>query len=555
MSTRDATQPVRPPGPRHRAERHAERQRWWRGVPSLVWAAVALHVGVMIVFALLYPAYLSFDEKEQVGRILTTQAGDIAPAPGTLLVADGVASTFNDFFRAEQPPPLVGHSPTKRVERPTFDSVGGGGRTGQPVTMVNQLSQHPPGFYLLGAGFLDAIPGSSRLAWDQTVSLLRLLDIALIAPLPLLCWGAARRFCRGRVASIAAAFAPLLVPALERLGASVNNDNLLILAASVLLYLLAKVLHGDLRIRTATGVAVCLAIAFLTKGLALIFPPVVALAYLVGWRRAGGSRRDLPWASVAIVVGGVVVGGLWWLRNLLLYQAVQPSGLPPAVVATSYPSLPAGQHGQFGDFVRDASSAFVRQFWGALGLPLPPQLPDIVVATVTVVSLLLAVAAFALARGARLQLLTMALTAPLLIGLVSVHSWHEFYRTGRVVGFQGRYLYEGFVGLAVLAAVGLDRLAAAPALRGLARRAMRWGPLVVVVAALAMEAVAIVEIVNVQWLGQDHAVWSEPGQAARTILAYSPWLHPITIGVFVLSVLTAITAVGVAVAPRRARAT
>ena len=256
--------------------------------------------------------------------------------PGTLNISD----TGLGIYKV-----VGGHPPTRRLsavpmlprnERPTLDQLGGHDLTGP----LNQMSQHPPLYYEMVA-LAIRIPGVSHLSWDVQVWIMRLVSVLLMMPVPLLCWAAARRLLpaslpQGTLNStvdklaIAAAVIPFTLPNLIRVGSSVTNDALLISATSVLCYLLCRVVRGDFATRTAIGVSTSLAVALLAKGFALVLPPIVLAAYLIGWFRQPHptrSNRVMLLRPVAISGVGGVLGGLWWLRNVVLYGAIQPSGL------------------------------------------------------------------------------------------------------------------------------------------------------------------------------------------------------------------------------------
>ncbi len=146
--------------------------------PLAVWTATALHLGAMVIFTLIYPAYWGFDETGHVSRVLSSQNGDLYPTPGTEPYVVGVNDSYQMFDLKDQPP-FITYIPLPRADRPSFISLGGATEEPKPTTVPNQLAQHPPGYYALAAGVLDAVPGSANLSWDQTVGLLRLLDVAV----------------------------------------------------------------------------------------------------------------------------------------------------------------------------------------------------------------------------------------------------------------------------------------------------------------------------------------------------------------------------------------
>jgi 4-amino-4-deoxy-L-arabinose transferase-like glycosyltransferase len=374
---------------------------------------------------------------------------------------------------------LPGYPPSKllakapippRHQRPSFAQLGG--HTFLTGGVPNQMVQHPPLYYWLAAAVLR-LPGVSHRAWDLQVWLMRLLSVILMLPLPALVWAATVRLLsrpgrpRGstwRLALIAAAI-PLTVPNLIRNGSSVTNDSLLILATSAVLYLLSRVLTGDLSRRTAIWIAVWLAIALLTKGFALVLPPVVLAAYLFGAWPMGDrlkTRMQAIWQPLAIAAAGGVIGGLWWLRNLIDYGAVQPNGfgsydrvLERAVYG------PPDNHGTLGHFIPGFFTDFANRIWGGVGLPDTP-LPGsfIVYGWLTVV--LVGVTAALVCRGGpgdRLRALILFAAPVLTVLLVAHASYSTFEHWSKGLhGSQGRYLYPVMLAVAALATVGWLRV-------------------------------------------------------------------------------------------------
>ena len=94
----------------------------------------------------------------------------------------------------------------------------------------------------------NLIPGSGAAALDRDWYVMRLFNVMMLVPLPLLAWAAARRLHVGEAAAITASVVPLAVPQLLHIGSSINNDNLLVLLCSILAVLVAQcstVMTGD----------------------------------------------------------------------------------------------------------------------------------------------------------------------------------------------------------------------------------------------------------------------------------------------------------------------
>jgi 4-amino-4-deoxy-L-arabinose transferase-like glycosyltransferase len=520
--------------------------------PLTVWTATALHVGVMIIFTLLYPAYWGFDETGHVSRVLGSQHGDLYPTPGVAAYVVGVNDTYQ-MFNIKDQPPFITYVPLPRADRPSFDSLGGGTSEPEPAAVPNQLAQHPPGYYALAAGVLDAIPGSAHLAWDQTVGLLRLLDILFLLPLPYLCWAIAKRYTRSGVA-VATAFAPILLPAFERLGGSVNNDDLLILLTSIFLLQVAKAMDGDTRIRVAMTMGISLTLALLTKGFALVLPPIAVLAYLVAWRR---NRTPFPQWPVRIVVLAGAIGGLWWLRNLNVYGSVQPAGLTRAQANVVWPPLPHGTHEHVATYLHHSLDRMTTDVWGALGLTVPPSLPGwitFVASALAVALILLAFVATFAGRRVRTEeatgrhagpgprvpvvdLLVLLLPTVLVMVPLLFHGWSDYSRTGQLIGIQGRYLYPGFVGLVAIAAVGADLII------GLLPSAVElFLPAVTCVLSIAIEVTAGCVVLSKLWLRKGSTLSGNISTLSHAVGTNSPWPGIVTIAMLAFVFVSALAA-------------
>src|SRR5215218_9635111 len=288
------------------------------GTP-LAWTATVLFVLLMVLWTIVTPGFRNPDEPQHVNSVLRVAEGGGWPRPSEAYMAPEVlrAKVLTGFSAVDgQEGPWAGgtllpglragvtdenlmyyalfslQNPTPVDDRLPFDQL----ELDQGVDLSHhgdQMTQHPPLYYAVNAGVVRAA-GALDWRFDRTLALMRLVSVALVAPLPLLVAATARRFTpRRRIADVAA-FLPLAVPQLAAQGASVSNDALVVLLGAVLTYLLARVLTGDRGWRTAGLAGTVLGLALFTKGTMLAAVLVAGLAVVVGLRRAPA----LPWRGV-----------------------------------------------------------------------------------------------------------------------------------------------------------------------------------------------------------------------------------------------------------------
>jgi hypothetical protein len=175
----------RRPGPLDAAPAH-------RGAgPADRLAASALHVGLLLTFAFLYPPFTGFDETQHVDAVLSIRHGDGWPAPQERELSEGIVAVATPALRAASDLPFSDDELPPRDERPSIAELGVE-RDSVGQLLPNQITQHPPLYYALQAGVLAVLPGSADWPYDATVGVLRLVSVLLMAPLPLLAWATAR---------------------------------------------------------------------------------------------------------------------------------------------------------------------------------------------------------------------------------------------------------------------------------------------------------------------------------------------------------------------------
>jgi small subunit ribosomal protein S36 len=510
-------------------------------VPRFVWAVTGLHVGLMLCFSLLYPPFSQLDEPQHVDAVMSIRYGFGWPAPGHRLFSEGVLEAAQPVVAAEFQPPFSNTKLPPGSKRPSLEQLGVRHLT-PSYALPNQMTQHPPAFYALGAGLLAAIPGSGSWPAGLTVEVLRLLSILLVAPLPLLAWATARALRAAPYVAEAAAVVPLVSPQLQRVGAGVNNDALLSVTFAGALLLLVKVAEGDHRRRTALGLGALAGLALLTKGFALALVPAIALAYLVGNRRGVSSPRGprRPWVlGLLSLAVAFAIGGWWYLVNLLRYGTLQPSGTPAAfkVLVLGKPR-PSGSVLTFldGTYERIAS-----RFWGGLGINYvgPLTYPAWLTDTLVLVTVIGVVSALVMMRRHRWTV-AVAVLLPFVsvVAILLAGAWSGFHYNESYPGAQGRYLFAAVPAVGAVVVVGIA------ALVGRARRLLV--PAVVLVA-LLMQAQAVRYVLKYDWFGTSSRR-GKVGRWADGLHGIESWAPFPTSLVWLIGLATAVLAVTVGLA-------
>ncbi len=474
-------------------------QRHGPGLPRSLWAIAVLHLLLLLGYSVMVPIlrapdeYAHVDLARHLARTGTYPDFDEPSVSASTVAARGTSPAYRPGGR----PVGVGDA-VPAEERPTFAEAG----PDVPTEVANQMAQHPPLYYGAAAAVLNAADAAFPTwpwSFDRTVGLLRLVDVALVAALPVLSWATARRLgCPART-SLTAAVLVLAVPQLIHIGSAVTNDGLLVVLSAGLFLLAARVVTGDLSRRTAILAGVVVGLALLTKAFALILVPWAVAAYL--FAPAARAQQRLLVDRVAWLVGlATVIGGWWWVRNLLVHGTVQPR-LGEAAVE---PVAPTG-----GFFLTSFADRLFGSFWGNFG-SFEVALPAVAVTAATLAVTAGVVVAFVRGRvfAVRARLAYFVFPATALLVVVAVDSFLANLSPGTPLAPQGRSLFPGLVGLLVVAAVGFDQITSkrTPAL-----------PLVAFAAAVVMQVLAIGAIMGRYWVGGASL------EGLRSMLAFSPW--------------------------------
>ncbi|SNT64179.1 Dolichyl-phosphate-mannose-protein mannosyltransferase [Asanoa hainanensis] len=497
-----------------------------RTVPGLVWLILVSHVAVVLWQTALFPNFRSPDERQHADLIVAVARGDAWPwpDPGTLAVTEGSgAGGFTRSNRIDGRLRLAEHPPP--ADRLSY--LAGGGDAPDADQPANQLVQHPPMYYVLGGATLSLVPGWDGIPFDLVFLALRWWNVLFAAALPLLLWAVARRLRLPDPVPVAAALVPLAIPELTHTESAVNNDNLLVLLFATLTLLVVRVLTGDTTRRTALAIGLVGSLALLTKGFALLVPVWVGVAYAVAAVRRRSTR---PLGSLAFAWLALLPGLSWWIHNRIAYGSVQPHGR-----FTETPPLEPTH--SFGDggltwllrlLERMNTLFFVHDQTGDRLHHWPWKLA-VVAALVFAIGVALTLALRAMPRTTALVLL---LPVAALLAIVAKGSYEQWAANQTYAGMQGRYLYGGLVGLAVVAVAAAGRLPA---------RWRRTAPLFVLLFAALMQTVYFGYTLDLFWTPAN-------GDRLAALRAMATWyaLPPAVLAVVVVGGLAALAATLVA---------
>ncbi|MGN8049496.1 DUF2142 domain-containing protein [Curtobacterium sp. 22159] len=394
----------------------------------------------LVLWALLTPAFGAPDEVNHFDAVVQLALGHGWPDPAKLHFLNASLA-----LKAES-------ASVAAADRPSIDALlaahpGNGS--------VNQMSQHPPTWYALAAEALRLIHFEER-RWDVALMTMRLVNVALVAALPLVLWAAVRRVTRSPRAAIVGGVAAFLVPQVGFIGASASNDPPVVILGAVAVLLACRVLTGDRRWLTFGLLVLVVSLAAACKATALPLVPFAVLASVLGTRGPGRWLRG----AVALVVP-VALTSWWWVRNVLVFHTLQPAGLPSSM---KHRAFAPGEGPDVGGFANTFWNRVINSFWGQYGPLAYPSSPIVInVLTITALGVLIV---WGFRRGPN-RLVAWCLIALPLMTLASgvQNNWTTYLRTTGMGGIQGRYYLVAVGALAVVSAIAWLRFVPEPGSR------------------------------------------------------------------------------------------
>lgn len=430
--------------------------------------ASALLFLVSLLWSAVIPGFRTPDELQHLNSVVRVAEGGGWPRPGEvfvedeLLEAEGLSGAATGGRRTVFPGgvgPIAAEArffpdllPTGVADRASFHALDDGPVEGGPV---DQMTQHPPGYYAVAALVYDAL-GAGEWRYDRAMFLLRALTALTIAgTVPACCYVAGRALTGRSSVGEVAAFVPLLIPVLHFIGGGVTNDGAAIATTAVMWAALFTITCSGPTRKRLLVLAIAVAAACWTKGTAVAVLPAVPLAIAVAYRRArGGTLRH--WGRPALIAAAgtsglaFLLGGWWWALNLIRYGRVQPAAY----------QVPGGGDVELLSLPEFALTFLARIRWTFFGEVGPREHASLRALTMALAILFVVLVAAGLFSRRRLgDRLVILLAAGASVGVLFATTYSGHLQTNRLQGIQGRYLFVLLVPIAVLVAVGLTRIA------------------------------------------------------------------------------------------------
>lgn len=315
-----------------------------------------------------------------------------------------------------------------------------------PIDPMRYEFHQPPLYYLLAAP-IYALSGGSLLA-------VRLVSVALGGALIVVAFLVARQVAPGRssLALGAAAFVAF-VPQHVAMMSSVNNDSLAELLLALTLLQTFRVLKEGSR-WGFIALGVLLGLGFITKTTNYLAAPVVLVALIFKTRESTAPNSSFfILHSSFVFIPALVIGSVWWLRDLSVYGGFDVLGLARHNAVVVGQPLTADWIARlgFGPFLLAALTTTFHSFWGQFGWMGVPM-PDTFYLALGALSLF-AFGGWLLSPRSRepIDRSRAVLLALLTLSTFAAYVWYNL----TFVQHQGRYLFPALIPLGLMFSIGL----------------------------------------------------------------------------------------------------
>jgi predicted membrane protein DUF2142 len=421
------------------------------GLPRAAVAIVALAVTNALVWAVIVPPWQAPDEIQHFAYVqYLAETGNPSVDPDATAnyseeqqyaMESGLTNTFRNSPRGRPPWRAADRQALEdRVRRDRPSRSNGGGAPSLNYT---------PEYYAM------ASIGYRLFNWGDVFNRLfgaRLVSALLAGLTTLWVWLFARElFRREGFLPNTAALSVALLPQFGFIGGVANNDNLLIMFASLELYLLARSLRRGLTLRLALLIGLVLALGYLAKPSMAAFGPVVA--GVLAWPAV--RKRDIRLLTLpAVALAGFAAVALVWAGVAALSDRgvttvttanTRPFSLSDYVSYVYHfylPSLPGSSDRWFGDQA-PVYSVWMHSFFATFGwsdTQFPPRVYEALTALCIGIVVLLGAAAWRERPATRRALPLVLMSAGSVVSLLLLLHLVFYLNHTNFPGEQGRYL-------------------------------------------------------------------------------------------------------------------
>ena len=321
---------------------------------------------------------------------------------------------------------------------------------GYDLSVIEYEDWQPPLYYLLQTPAYAAGGGS---LWA-----LRLVSLWLGAGVIILAYAIVLRIAPGEqwLAQTTAVFVAFLPQHLALL-ASANNDALAELIIAAILFVLLGVGRREAVPRPAQLLllGLLLGLGFLTK--ATVYPLALVIGVVLLWR-FWSSWPDLLRAGALVFIPALLLGLLWWGRNVAVYGGLDVLGKEThdaVVVGQPRTAEWIAAYGLEGTAERLVNTTF-NSFWGQFGwMTVPMTYPDWLYPLLWLLSGLALAGLLSAAFSARRRLGYYTLPLLVFLTLFGLTAGVYLYYNVQFVQHQGRYFFPALIPIATGFAVGL----------------------------------------------------------------------------------------------------
>ena len=395
----------------------------------------------------------------------------------------GIAHISEDVESYTGPMPYASIPPFDKTGSATYASFRESGVTALPETGerhfrpgqgLNWQAQHPPLYYLIMAPIYLL---TKSLSWTENLLALRLASWCLaFAGLALGVLVTEHRLGKigVRAAPVMAAY-PFLVPEFFPEMARLGNDSLCLLVMGCVWTLLLRLLSPERGAWTAPMLGFALGVGLWTK--AFFVPISVGVAAFLMFRWLMERHRDHVRDVLLCALVALSVGGLWYVRNLILFDNLLGSN--DFIRLANGIGLRAGLEQNFSLllFAKGFAAMIGTYIWaGTWSLAQPPEY--VLVPTAMLIALTIGAYLLHLRRdirpGRMAFILPLFLVAPVAAGL-TYHLVTVVAETGRPGGTPGWYLHILAAPIGFAMAMGWSMLRPATPARILAAGSVALG--------------------------------------------------------------------------------